>query len=294
VKALLREPLLHFVLLGGLLFVLFELRAGPRAAPQAIVVSAGQLEHLAATFAGTWLRPPDAAELETLIQEHVREELACREALLLGLERDDTIVRRRLRQKLEFVVVDLAAQQRPSEADLSAYLEAHPDSFRDEPRVSFRHAYLSRERRGPTLESDGRALLARLTELDAEPDANPDADPGPNPDALGDPSLLSDEFEQIAASELDALFGAGFADALEELALDRWDGPVTSSYGLHIVKVAAREPGRMPELAEVRAEVELAWLAARRAQELEDFYEQRLARYDVRIERPEPRAGDAR
>lgn len=280
-KSLLREPLLHFLVLGGLLFLWSELRGEARADASRLVVSAGQIEHLATTFAATWQRPPTAEELALLVRDHVREELACREALLLGLEQDDTIVRRRLRQKLEFLVGDLAAQQAPSEAELAAFLAAHPDAFREPPTFTFRHVYLAEERHGEELEADARALLARLAA-------------GEDPATLGDPSLLPAEFAAITAEELDALFGPGFAQALEGLALERFDGPVASSYGLHLVRLAAREPGRLPPLAEVRAEVEEEWLAERRAAELEEFYRRLEERQEIHVESPSAAEPEAR
>lgn len=279
-KSLLREPLLHFLVLGGLLFLWSELRGETRADASRLVVSAGQIEHLATTFAATWQRPPTAEELALLVRDHVREELACREALALGLEQDDTIVRRRLRQKLEFLVGDLAAQQTPSEAELAAFLAAHPDAFREPPTFTFRHVYLAEERHAE-LEADARALLVRLAA-------------GEEPATLGDASLLPAEFEGVTAEELDALFGPGFAQALEGLALERFDGPVASSYGLHLVRLAAREPGRLPPLAEVRAEVEDEWLAERRAAELEEFYRRLEERQEIHVEYPSAPQAEAR
>jgi hypothetical protein len=274
VKALLREPLLHFLVLGALLFALSARGAERGAAPGEIVVTAGQVEHLATVFAATWKRAPSPAELEELVAEHVREELACREALALGLERDDAIVRRRLRQKLEFVVDDLVAQQEPDDAALAAFLRERPAAFAREAHTSFRHVYLSRERRGDALAGDARALLAELRAGAVAPGE------------AGDPQLLPDELELASAGEIDALLGTGFAAALAALPIGEWSGPVESSYGQHLVRVFAREPGRMPELDEVRAEVEREWLAARRAEELARFYHGLAERYRIVIERP--------
>jgi hypothetical protein len=113
-----------------------------------IVVTQGRIENLAATFARTWRRPPSAGELSSTVQDYVREEAAVREALALGLDRDDTVIRRRLRQKLEFIAEGVAAQAEPTEEDLQTYLEAHAEAFASEPRFTFSHVYLSAERRG--------------------------------------------------------------------------------------------------------------------------------------------------
>ncbi|MGH8761509.1 MAG: hypothetical protein ACREVW_18715, partial [Burkholderiales bacterium] len=142
-KKLLREPLLHFVLLGAALFAVFGMmkqRGGVE--PGNIIITQGRIEHLATGFARTRQRPPTAEELEALIRDAVREEVYVREAMAMGLDRDDTVIRRRLRQKLEFVSEDIAALAEPSDADLRAFLQSHPDKFRDEPRFTFSHVYL--------------------------------------------------------------------------------------------------------------------------------------------------------
>lgn len=272
-KRFLREPLLHFLLLGGLLFAVQALR-GERGAPaEAIRVSAGDIEHLATLFERTWMRPPTAAELDGLIDDHVRTEAAWREARAMGLDRDDAVLRRRLRQKLEFLAEELAAQAQPTDAELERFLEAHAEVFRDEARTSFRQVYFSPEKRGSAVEADVRALLARLV-----------ADPADDGGELGDASLLPEGLELARASEIDAQFGAGFEAGLATLAPGVWSGPLDSSYGLHLVLVSAREPGRMPALAEVRAAVEREWFAERRLQGIEDFYRGLLERYQVSIE----------
>jgi len=275
VKRILREPLLHFLVLGGALFAFQALREGPGPSEDRIVVSAGQIEHLATVFARTWMRPPTAPELEGLVREHILEEAATREALSMGLDRDDTILRRRLRQKLEFLAEDLVSQGEPNEEDLAAFLRDHPDAFRREARLSFQQVYLSRDRRGEAVERDARALLERLSEDPADP-----AD-------LGDPSLLPAEIEDASRGEVDRVFGEGFGAALETLALERWSGPIPSAYGLHLVRVRSREPARMPDLAEIRDAVKAEWIAERRRAALEDFYARVLSRYEVVVEWPE-------
>ncbi len=162
-RRLLREPLLHFLLLGAAIFAVYSwLAGGEGRAPDEIVVSAGRIEHLAALFARTWQRPPTREELEALVDEFVLEEAVYREGAAIGLDRDDTIIRRRIRQKLDFVAGDLAWRIEPSEDELIAYLSAHPDDFRLEPRLTFRHVYLNPEERGAAIEADARTLLLTL------------------------------------------------------------------------------------------------------------------------------------
>ena len=161
-KSILREPLVHFLLLGGLLFLFFEWRGSGGPTSSRIVITPGLVEHLASGFARTWQRPPTDAELKGLIDDYVKEEIATREAVGMGLDRDDTIIRRRLRQKLEFLVEDAASSAPPTDAELQAWLDEHPQSFRAEPQLAFRQVYVSPERRGASAATDAEKLLARL------------------------------------------------------------------------------------------------------------------------------------
>src|SRR6185369_12271892 len=144
---LLREPLVHFLVLGAGLFLAAGLMSnGDGAEPGRIVVTTGQIEHLAGGYERVHQRPPLADELDGLIRDWVREEAYCREALALGLDRDDPVIRQRLRQKMEFVSDDVAAAAEPTDADLQRYLDDHPDAFRLERRFTFSQVYLNPER----------------------------------------------------------------------------------------------------------------------------------------------------
>jgi hypothetical protein len=282
-RRLLREPLLHFLALGASIFLIAALRAVPSArdtASNRIVVTAGDVQHIADAFARTWQRQPTPAELAGLVDEHVRDEVYYREALALGLDRDDAVVRRQLRQKMEFVVEDAVAGPAPSDADLQVYLDAHPDDFRREPEVSFRHVYLDRDRRGARAVDDAHALIARLAR------AGPDFDTA----ALGDPIMLPSDFDHVAASEVARTFGDEFAAALAAVPVSQWSGPIVSGYGLHVVFVRSRTSGRLPALDEVLDEVSRELGAATRKRMVDDAYAARRARYDVVIE---PAARDA-
>lgn len=280
VKAILREPLLHFLALGVLLFVLFDVfggEGGLGGSKQRIVVGAGQIAQLEAGFAKTWQRPPTDAELKDMIGEWVREEVATREAMALGLDRDDTVIRRRLRQKFEFMAEDALDAAPPTDAELQAFLDTYPDNFRREPRLSFRQVMLDPQRRGAALADDARELLARLQAAD------PAADLG----ALGDSRLLPEGLEGAPLREVARLFGEEFAGALLKVEPGRWAGPVRSGYGVHLVRVDARDEGGLPALADVRPLVERDYMAERRQRALDARYAQLLERYRVVVE---PRA----
>ena len=274
---LLREPLVHFLLLGAGLFLLFGMVGGSEDAPtDRIVISNGRIEQLTEIFMRTWQRPPTEEELTGLIENHIREEVYYREALAMGLDRDDTIVRRRLRQKLEFLTDDLLADAEPTPEELEAYLDEHADAFRRPTRVSFQQIYLDPDRRGEQAVADAESLLARLDGTGSEVD----------PTGLGDALLLPGDFTEVAETEVAHRFGRDFAAALTELPVGRWSGPVESGFGLHLVLIRQREPGSLPSLAEVRDSVEREWRNARREEATEAFYARLRERYDISIELP--------
>jgi len=271
---LLREPLLHFALLGVGLFALAQLASGRDEKPAAaIVVSAGRIEHLASAFARTWQRPPTEQELEALIQDDVREEVLYREALVLGLDRDDTIVRRRLRQKMEFVA-EAAADVEPRDDDLTRYLERHADAYALPERVSFRHVYLDPQRHGEQLPAEVERIRASL---DGAPSAA-------GRDAPGDPSLLPVSFADVTARDVSATFGDAFTARLAELPVGRWEGPVASAFGVHLVRVETRTPGRRATLDEVRDAVRRDWANERRLTATDAYVRRLLERYTVEVE----------
>jgi hypothetical protein len=269
---LLREPLVHFLVLGGVLFAIFG-RGGSDAgvADRQIVVSEADIDRLAEGFSRTWHRPPAADELEAQIRDYIREEVLYRTALALGLDKDDTIIRRRLRQKMEFLFED--AVPPPQEADLRAYLEAHPEKFRTQPLISFQQIFVS-QTRGATAEADARQILARLIG-GAAGAANE-----------GDPLLLSEGFNRTPLDRIAALFGDSFAQAVAQSAPGGWVGPLRSGYGLHLVLVTAVEPGKLPPFEQVRSAVEREWFAERRAAVQAAQYQSLLAGYGVIVQKP--------
>jgi len=275
-KRLLREPLVHFLLLGALLFGWSAWQGGGGAASNRIVITPGVVDYLASGFHRTWRRPPNELELKGLIDEHVKEEIAAREAMAMGLDRDDIVIKRRLRQKLEFLLVDDAAAAPPTDAELKAWLERHPDAFRVEPQVSFRQVLLRADRRGVSARSDATQLLARLHS----------AEPGVDTAMFGDASMLPADMPLQPLREVSNAFGQDFADALLKLTPGQWSGPVESSFGLHLVFVRARSDGAAAELATVRPLVEREVLAERRKAEMQALYERLLGKYSVRIDMP--------
>jgi hypothetical protein len=279
VKRLLKEPLVHFLALGVLLFAGYRfLNRNREPETGRIVVTQGQLASMMESFTRTWQRPPTREEWEGLIRDRVREEVYCREAMALGLDRDDIVIRRRLRQKMEFISDDIAALAQPTDAELAAYLAAHPDLFRVEPRFTFRQLYLNPEKHGEKLAGDAARLLAQLNQPGSRADAR----------ALGDSFLLEYQFAAAPPSEVAKQFGEKFAAKLAEISPGQWQGPVESGYGVHLVLVSQRAEARLPALAEVRDAVRREWENAHRLEANERFYRELLKHYTVTIESPEP------
>jgi len=281
-RALLREPLLHFLFIGALLFLLFEVFDNP-AGPQSsrIVITNGQIEFLKARFAKTWQRQPTENELQELINGHVREEILYREALALGLDRDDMVVRRRMTQKLELMGDDIAGITVPTDEDLSKYMEEHPESFRIEPRVAFRQIYIDVAKRGISADIEADRLLALLSDEESKPD----------PDTLGDSLMIPGAYNLLPVSEIAKIFGGPFSLELVKSKEGQWTGPIQSGYGLHLVLVTEKVKGRLPELAEVRETVEWEWSSAHKKNVRENIYKKLREKYTIEFEEPANGAG---
>lgn len=278
VKSLLREPLLHFLLLGLALFALDAwLRPASNAeARREIVVSEARIRSLAQNFARTWQRPPTRDELDGLVESFVREEVMVREALAMGLDRDDAIIRRRLQQKVEFVSEEAAALATPTDEELRAYMAAHPEQFQREPRLSFRQVYLDPRKRASSLDADARRLLDALNRPNPPDFAN-----------LGDRLLLLEpRYDGATPTDIARQFGAEFAAAVTRQPVGRWAGPIASGYGVHLVKVDVLQPGAAAELDAMRPLVLREWSNARRQEVSKAFYEKLRASYAITVQMP--------
>jgi len=275
---IIREPLFHFLLLGAAIFAVYGLLTRHKTSkPGEIVVTQGTFENLVTGFSRTWQRPPTEEELQGLVRDYIREEAAYREALALGLDRDDMIVRRRLRQKLEFLSDELATRTEPTDAELRSFLQTHTGLFQSEPLFSFRQIYFNPQLHGGNLHRDIARALGDLERAGTRA----------NRADLGDPFLLERGFENVSLSDVKKTFGNQFASALAGLRLGVWQGPIDSGYGVHLVFVAQRSEGRLPVLDEVRDSVRREWLDAKRAEATDSFYHAILSRYKVKIELPE-------
>lgn len=277
-----REPLLHFLLIGAVLFAFYGLtREGESEAPNRIVVSSGQVEQLIANFRRTWMRPPTQDELNGVIDNHVRDEVFYREALAMGLDQNDPLVRRRMRMKLEFILEELITES-VSDESLQAFMQKHPDKYRVQPKVSFTQVYLNPDQRDD-LSAAADELLARLRD-------------GAAPESMGDPTMVPHAMTLATEGEISRVYGDRFAEDVLAHSPGDWIGPVQSPFGAHLLKITERIAGRLPGLAQVRAAVERDYLAQRRAEQKDLAYERLREGYEVIIE-PLPTArapaGDA-
>ena len=274
-KSLLKEPLVHFLALGLVIFAVYHVLNGPDARePDKIVVSQARIEQLGGLFAKTWQRPPTAQEFKALIDDYVKEEILYREALALGLDKHDTVVRRRLRQKMEFLSDAAIAALSPGDAELETYLKANPAKFEITPRTAFEQIYLNPERRGDDIDDDAASLLEVLNSPSAPTD----------PLTHGDTTMLPSQMELTSSVKIAQTFGPQFAEAMDGLPPGGWTGPVKSTFGTHLVRINKREPGRLPSLSKVRDAVKREWAAERRRELEDERFAELLKRYDISIE----------
>jgi len=275
IKRLLREPLVHFVLLGAALFAgysHFTRDAGRDAAQYQIQLTPDELLQMTVYFQSKWERPPTPEEFDHLLEGKVQQEVLYREALAMGLDKDDTIVKRRMAQKMQFIAEDVAAAHVPDVDELRAWYARNSDLFAMPGRISFRQIYFSPDKRGERVREDARQALAKIS---GQPVDSPLAA------SLGDSIMLQDYFGDRSVEMLAKEFGPAFAQAVMDVKPGAWQGPIESGLGWHLVFVDSFEPGRVPDFSEVEPDVKTAWLAKQKEIAWQKAYEEMRARYTV-------------
>ncbi|MBL9136146.1 MAG: peptidyl-prolyl cis-trans isomerase [Verrucomicrobiales bacterium] len=273
-RKLTQEPLLHFLLLGALLFAVDAWRNSTNPSsenPTTIAVTGSVVERLRLGYERQFGQAPDEETLRGLVTAHVREEVLCREALALGLDQDDSIVRRRLAQKMEFLTDDLLVVAEPEEHALRQYFAMNAARYAQPSRVTFRHVYLSRDRRGTNTEPEALEVLETLKT-------------GVSDESLGDPFLHGYTFEKQDTEELAATFGNEFLGPLSTAPTGKWFGPVPSPYGLHLVKVAQRSETKPVPLQTVREKVIQDFKDDRRRLANQELFERLRQRYRIQVD----------
>jgi peptidyl-prolyl cis-trans isomerase C len=280
VKRWLREPLLHFLFIGIVLFGVYAYINRGRTwtqSPRQIVLSLDELQTMTAYFQSQWHRPPTAQEFQALVEDKIKEEVLYREGLVMGLDKDDTIVKRRMAQKMQFLAEDVAAAHEPSTEELKAWFEKNTDKFALPSRYSFRHIYFSPDKRGKNAHEDAAQALARIAGQ-------------PEDSALitqvADRFMFQDYYGDRTPSAVAKEFGPQFAVALEKIQPGSWQGPIESGFGWHLVFVDTVIPGRIPAFEEVESEVKTAWLGDQKAQAWQKAYQGMRAKYSVLLPAP--------
>lgn len=267
-RAAAREPLVHFALLGAVLLVLYRVLAPDG---REIVISTEVVRGLREDHRRRNGAAPSAAEEAGLVQRYVDNEILYREALALGLDRGDIIVRRRLIQKMELLAESLGAPAAPTQAQLVDYLRTHAADYAVPDRIDFIHVFVRSD--GASADAAARAHELRQALL-----------AGAAPESLGDPFLRGAQFSVLSAPEVAAIFGDEMAAAVFALADDEWSAPLRSAYGYHLVRITARQPARVPQLDEVRDLVTRAWSDAQREAAIKAELQRLRDQYRVRVE----------
>lgn len=280
-RGMAREPLVHFVILGGVMFGVFALLQGKAdgpASPTEIRYTVDDVAQLILGFEAQWSRPPTQEEFNALVEDRVRQDVLYREALALGLDKNDTIVMRRMAQKMQFIAEDLAAAREPTRDELKAWFAQNTGLFQMAPRLSFRHIYFSPDSRGRNARADAQRALA---EIGGQPEMLPDGQ------SQGDRFMFQNYYAERTPQAIAREFGPQFAQAITELPTGRWQGPVQSGLGWHLVFVDKVIPGRVPAFDEIADEVKTAWLGKKKAEAWARSYDELRAKYTVLLPVPE-------
>lgn len=269
---LLREPLLHFVVAGAFLFGAYAwLNHGDDDSDRSILITEREITWLAETWSRQWQRPPAGDEMRGLVADYLRETLLEREARALELDRDDLIVRRRLAQKMDFILADTARLVEPTDAELRALYDADRARFDAPPAISFNTLFFSTDKRGDRAAADARDALGRLSRAGA----------GADPGLMGDASLLPDSMQEVDEQAIAGVFGVAFAKAVIALPPDTWQGPVESAFGLHLVRITARREAEPRAFAAVRESLAGEWQRRKEAEAKDAYFRELLERYDI-------------
>lgn len=272
-KSLGKEPLVHFLVAGLFVFLVASWRGGSvDPADRTITIDEAKVNWLAGQFQQTWQRQPNAAEIDNLIREYVNEEVHYREAMRLGLDQDDLVIRRRLRSKMEFLAASQLESVVPDDATLQRWLDDHPARYAGQARFSFDQVWLG-SASDDAVAGSAKGALARLQR-------------GAAPGQVGKPISLPAKLDDADKADIARQFGLEFADAVTKARPGAWSGPVTSGYGLHLIRVRKAEVKARPKLADVRQQVENDWRAETLAERQARAYQALLDGYTIKIAKP--------
>jgi peptidyl-prolyl cis-trans isomerase C len=274
----LREPLLHFVVAGFALFAIYGgLRSGSeKKESRRIEITADDVRRIEISWLARWQRPPTAAEMDGLIEEQVKEEILYREALELGLEKNDEIIRRRLAQKMDFLAEDVASLRESAPGEVEAWFVKNRERFAPPPLATFRHLYFSSDKRGAGAEEEARKALTALAGKDA---------------GGGDPFMFQSAYTEQTPEQIARVFGSKFAGSLFQEKSGAWRGPIESGYGWHLVWIEALTPSQPPTFEAVTEQAKADWLSEQRTESKRATFEALKARYEIVLVKPAPLSG---
>lgn len=267
-KRILHEPLLHFVIVGSLLF--FYLSSNDTQTKPQVVISQGKINQLTAQYTKTRQRAPSSEELKALIDNQIREDLAFEHGVKMGLVENDSIIKRRVQQKIEFMLNDSIANIEPSREELQAYLETHKEQFTIAPVYSFKHIYINPEKHEDTDAFIKKLQTQNLNEIYK---------------SSGDSMMIESEYVEISTYQIARLFGRKFAKNLDDIALGSWQGPVQSGYGLHLVIIDKKTPAHVATLEEMEATIKREYRAETQKKAIDSFYDELRTQYSVTVEK---------
>jgi peptidyl-prolyl cis-trans isomerase C len=274
-RRFMNEPLLRFLLIGLALFIGYSaLHPNPETKSETnlIVLTPDDFVQLGVTWLAQGRAPPTPEEMRNLVELKVREEVLYREAMALGLDKDDTIVKRRLAQKMDFLAEGSSVDTEPSTDTLKAWFKENPQRFSLPPRVSFRHLYFSPDQRG---EHAREAAEHAMQQLAGKPGDWKEAE------ALGDPFMDQDYYGDRSVDDMAKLFGSNFAKSVVGLKPGTWQGPIESGYGWHAVFINSSVPSRVPSFEEIEPDIKSAWIEDQQVLVKRKAYETMRARYKV-------------
>ena len=274
-KTLLKEPLLHFLLLGAALFYFYSLVNDNQANDNEITLSAAKIVQLKYSFEKTRQRPPSEEELNALVNNYFKEQVAYQKGVEMGLLDGDSIIQKRIQQKVEFMVEDSVSRIEPDDAELSSFLKEHQDDYRSEQVFSFVQLYFDPSKHRDVTEILTKTL-ARITALDESEHTAVKLMP------LSDNIFLDYQYTDVSHAFVARYFGCNFANSLVKLSMNTWQQEIQSGYGMHIVKLKTKQGGELQPLAAVRDQVKQAWLNEQRKQSLAKFYQSLFVEYQVK------------
>jgi len=266
-KRILQEPLLHFLVVGSLLF--FYLSSTDTETKSQVTISQGKIKQLTAQFTKTRQRTPSDEELDALIENQIREDLAFEHGVQMGLVENDSIIKRRVQQKIEFMLNDSIGSIEPSLEDLETYLTTHKEQYTIEPVYAFRHIYIN-----PEQHDDVNAFILELQSNNLDKSYR----------NVGDSMMMQSEFVDISTAHIARLFGRKFSKNLDAISLKRWQGPVKSGYGVHLVYIDNKIPKHLATLEEVETQLRRDFRVDAQKKAVNSFYDELKVQYDVKVE----------